>query len=161
MTRKFIPILDRFHNGYTHEPETGCWIWQRALRKGYGYLMDQPPSRRKVPAHRFSYESHKGQIPEGHLVRHTCDKPSCVNPAHLIAGTPKENTTDMFKRGRAPSQDGENNPASKLTVPQVIEIKKLLANTKLLHWEIADMFGVKRGTITQINTGDNWKTVGV
>ncbi len=34
------------------------------------------------------------------VARHTCDEPCCVNPRHLIVGTPADNSHDMTERGR-------------------------------------------------------------
>ena len=40
---------------------------------------------------------------------HTCDVPECINPAHLYVGTPKDNSDDMRRRGRAHThKDGVN-----------------------------------------------------
>lgn len=71
------------------EDDYGCWIWVRRLdRKGYGKMTVRKST---VAAHRFSYETFIGPIPEGMQVDHTCGFPDCVNPAHLEAVTPQEN----------------------------------------------------------------------
>ena len=55
---------------------------------------------RKEGAHRYSYSYFVGEIPEGMLVRHTCDNPPCVLPSHLRLGTTQDNVNDKMKRGR-------------------------------------------------------------
>ena len=75
-----------------------CWIWQAALNPhGYGFF---GYNGRQTLVHRVSYMFHKGEIPYGLVIMHTCDTPSCVNPAHLIAGTQKENIQDCIAKGR-------------------------------------------------------------
>lgn len=49
--------------------------------------------------------------------------------------------------------------SSKLTYEQVIEIKKLLREKKMNQKEIANIYGVAKRTISDINTGRNWKYV--
>jgi HNH endonuclease len=50
--------------------------------------------------HRQVFFETNGFLPQ--VVRHTCDNPRCVNPAHLIAGTYSDNMQDRADRGRSP-----------------------------------------------------------
>ncbi len=85
--------------------ENGCHDWIKGRsKKGYGVIgvgsrLDK--SKASIYAHRASYEMHKGKIPEGYWVLHHCDRPQCINPDHLFLGNAKDNTKDMYKKGRA------------------------------------------------------------
>ena len=83
------------------DPDTGCINFLRYTNKdGYGSLKI---GGKGILAHRFFYEKYKGPIPEGLLVLHRCNNPSCINPEHLYIGTHKQNTRDMDDSGRRAS----------------------------------------------------------
>lgn len=63
-----------------------CWEWVGSKHSsGYGKFASV------LLAHRYSYELHKGKIPEGLQIDHICFNKSCVNPEHLEAVTPRTN----------------------------------------------------------------------
>lgn len=65
------------------EPNSGCWIWVGSLnRDGYGTC-----GRPFHLAHRLSYVSHIGVVPDGLEIDHKCRVRCCVNPDHLEAVT--------------------------------------------------------------------------
>lgn len=90
--------LAQFAERYVVQPD-GCWLWQgRANSSGYGAFSLIPG--RSTGAHRASYMIHKGPVPKGMEVCHTCDVPLCVNPEHLFLGTKRDNMQDCLRKGR-------------------------------------------------------------
>lgn len=103
-------------------------------------------------AHQVAYIEHKGEIPIGMIIRHTCDKPGCINPNHLLMGTHADNVADRVNRNRSAVK--EQNGRSKLTIKNVEFIKK---HNELSHAELARKFNVSARAITLIRTEVNWK----
>lgn len=97
---KHTSMADRLAAGTAIDPETGCHNWTKTLTtSGYGQVSTGRSAPRKQFAHRASYELHKGPIPAGMHIDHLCRNPRCINPEHLEAVTPRENTL----RGYAPN----------------------------------------------------------
>ena len=95
--------LKRFWAKVDKRVEEECWEWTGARsKKGYGQFCVNKIAK---STHRISYVIHKGEIPEGLMICHACNNPSCVNPNHLYAGTGKDNAQQAVVDGRlAPQQ---------------------------------------------------------
>jgi hypothetical protein len=144
--------IQRFQAKFRVTP--GCWIWAASSTKnGYGqFALDGT----MTGAHRASYLLHVGPIPEGAHVLHICDNKQCVNPAHLRAGTHKQNMQEASERDRFAIRKtmykGIDNPRSKLTEDQVRSIRNDPRDTR----EIAAHYGLCRTYIYEIRRRLKW-----
>lgn len=75
----------------------GCLEWTGFTRGGYGRVTTQG---KVLTVTRLIWTLQHGEIPEGNVVRHTCDNPKCCNPEHLVIGTRGDKMQDRFNRGR-------------------------------------------------------------
>ena len=146
-----------------------CWVWTGSRRGSYGRFFLQG---RTFKANRIAFELCKGPIPDGMFVCHRCDNPLCVNPSHLFAGTPRENTQDAVRKGRIAAGDrhgshvhpdawarGERQGSSKLTADQVRIIRRSYAPGEVTLAELAKRFGVSEQTISYIVNNKRWQHV--
>lgn len=135
--------------------QDGCWDWKGIVEwTGYAKLSIRPP----IKAHRASWIIHKGPIPKGLIVCHTCDNRKCTNPDHLWLGTHKENIQDRMKKGRCNTPKGIQLKVSKVNEQQVKEIKCQLKNG-LTCSEIGRQYKISRKIISRIKNGDTWKHI--
>ena len=126
-----------------------CISWP-ALKTRSGYGMFENAGK-KIVAHRMMWEKANGRtIPASHIILHTCDNPLCVNPRHLELGTPRMNSADRDRKGRA--------GMTKLTGTAVTWLRALHAQGTSKR-ELASVFGVDRSTISQAVRGVTWKWV--
>lgn len=101
VARRFV----RGHNvkgdgpDYIIDTSTGCWLWQRATRYGYGH---KKVGGKDWRAHRWYYEQVNGPVPAGLQLDHLCRVRACVNPDHLEPVTQTEN----IRRGQTHCKNG-------------------------------------------------------
>lgn len=87
-------LLDLLEKFIERVPFSGCWIWTGSLfSNDYAYLRERgaSPRRKKLLAHRLSYEFFIGTIPCGLRLDHLCRVRCCINPAHLEPVTHRVN----------------------------------------------------------------------
>lgn len=130
-----------------------CWPWQRSrMPRGYGKFQAE---KRRWYSHRVAFALvHDGEEPPE--VCHSCDNPPCCNPAHLFAGTRRDNVADMIAKQRGPS--GEAHPMHRLTSSDVNQIRSEYATGAITQKELASRFGVKFQHISQIVLGKRWSS---
>ena len=95
-------------------------------------------------------------IPDGSVIRHSCDKPACINPNHIRVGTQFDNIQDRNKRDR--TAKGEKNGRAKLTKSKV-ETIRLLSSVGYTLSELSRRYGVTKSTIAAIKHYKIWKHV--
>lgn len=148
---------ERFYAKISKTPtETGCLLWLGYLTPdGYGSFNFRGKS---VRAHRVAWELENGKIPDGMVLMHVCDVPSCVRVSHLKLGTQIDNIRDRVAKGRTnhiPTCIGEAVGNSKLTADQVLEIR----GARYADWtgkDIAAHFGVSESLVCMILKRKIW-----
>lgn len=134
------------------DPNGGCWLWSGANRFGYGRASYGGVN---YQAHRLSYQTFVGEIPNGLHVLHKCDVRACVNPAHLFLGTNADNISDKVQKRR--HIFGERQHSAKLSENDVRDIRRRALREPAL--QIAADYGVGGRAIRNIRARRTWKHV--
>lgn len=165
---RFWKRVDKNGTTPAHKPDIGpCWLWTGAKdNKGYGVTTFE---WKYMTAHRAAYMFHHGNLEGAEFVCHHCDNPPCVNPEHLFLGTNRDNTADKVSKQRQSRGEkhskailpgrkrGEAHYSHKLTEQNVLEIRKLWAESKIPLEQLAVRFGVSYGTLERAARGTSWK----
>lgn len=110
-------------------------------------------------AHRKAYREHFGVGKAGMrglVVMHACDNPACVEPAHLMLGTQKQNMADKVLKGR--QAKGERVAGSKLNDVAVASMRARYRQG-VRQSVLAEEFGISQGQVSRIVNARLWAHV--
>lgn len=152
--RKGITFWDRV---YSHMRQDGaCSIFTGHCNEdGYGRIYR---NGKLVFVHREVWKRDNGQIPAGCVVMHSCDRPPCIEPSHLLLGTQVANIADMDRKKRRISLRGSQHAGSKLKEENIPAIRAMLNRGDTCR-AIGDIFGVTDMMIRHIKKGRAWTHV--
>ncbi len=130
-----------------------CWLWTAGGVR-YGKTSVEGKS---TAVHVLAYELAHGPVPNGLVVRHSCDTPKCVKPSHLSIGTPAENSKDMTARDR--QAKGVRQHCAKMTDATVAECREAYFSGASTVTQLARHYGITNSAIGKIVTFKTWKHV--
>jgi hypothetical protein len=91
-------LAERFESKTIPEPNSGCLLWLGTVSsRGYAKIWI---GKKTISASHLAFNLAGKSVPAGMLACHHCDNPVCVNIDHLFIGTHKDNSDDMFAKGR-------------------------------------------------------------
>jgi hypothetical protein len=158
--RPLRPISERFWEKVNKAGPDECWEWQGARGPaGHGVFTigsKRDKTRKTIPAHRFAYTLEHGTISDDKEACHKCDNPPCCNPAHIFAGTHRENMEDMVAKDR--SARGERSGSTKLTDNDVIKIRQLI-DCGMKQAEIGKLYSISQKAVSLIALRKRWKHI--
>ncbi len=140
--------------------EDECWPWNRRVSP-YGQF-SLTHSLRKT-AHRVALILAHGHVEDDLFVCHHCDNPPCCNPAHLFAGTNRDNCKDRDTKGRGRPGctflKGCDNHNSALSPATVREIRRVREETGLSYRKLAKRYGVGNAAISNLINRKSYRHV--
>ena len=91
--------VKRFWSHVDRGADDQCWDWT-GCRGGKGFYGKFSVAGQPRRSNRVAWTIANQQEPGNLIIRHTCDRPICCNPAHLVIGTHQDNEDDKGRRGR-------------------------------------------------------------
>jgi hypothetical protein len=162
---KLTPRADTFEKAWDRlirpkikRSATGCcWLYTGTVdAAGYGSVLVGGAAGKRTKVHRIAYAIFNGPLVDGLFVMHSCDEPSCVNPAHLSLGTCADNQRDMARKGR--SYHGERHHMAKVTSDIVRAIRAERAAGARLR-VLAGRYGISEMAVSDIARRKKWAHV--
>ncbi len=132
-----------------------CWPWRGRSkgRDGRGLIQYTENGRRRTITVNRAICALRGELPfhgAAHSGRHSCDNPPCCNPAHVVAGTAKDNARDTVERGRRAKEHRAHTRLRMLTDETVRAIRASVGRPLA---EVAGDFGIAMSTVSKIRNG--------
>lgn len=160
-------LLDRLPDRFWSKVDIGdpdeCWEWQAyrfpSGRAGLMYGRFGLDGK-SVTAHRVAYLLTRGAVADDLFVLHKCDNPPCCNPAHLFAGTARDNAADRDRKGRyikGLSYRGPENARAKLTDTEIAEIRRTYVPHAITREMLAQRFSVSVSSIDHVLSGNTYQ----
>jgi hypothetical protein len=152
---KLMESRERFWSFIQVGNRDECWPWIGYINVyGYGII---GINRHPVKAHRAMFWLNNPWEPLPEVVRHSCDNPLCVNPAHLLGGTHRDNVADRVSRVRTRTghKYGVEHPGAKLNPDLVRYIRSSTKSGPVLAKEL----GVDHTTIYNVKKFKVWKAI--
>lgn len=138
--------------------ENECWEWERSKDGGgYGVFTTHKYGREK--SHRISYLECVGEIPEGLMVLHTCDNPSCCNPKHLFLGTNQENMDDKVKKNRQSRLFGGDNGRCQMSEKNIMSMRKDYRSGNFSYSDLVYKYKISQTQVARIIKRESWAWV--
>lgn len=147
----FTDLIDRTRD------DAGCAVWMQACCNGHPAF--RKDGKTKL-VRRAIWEDLNGQIPEGQVIRMTCETVKCVRPEHMELTTYRKIAKDCGKLGLMSGKTRSAKIAatkqakySTLTKEQVNEIK----NSPQTGRHFAKKYCISENLVSKIRTGKTWK----
>lgn len=155
-------FIERHADRIAQVSESGCMIWLGASTPGgYGIVWDgkKSPAGNNVPdgAHRVSFQTSNGAMPESAHVLHRCDVRCCVNPDHLFLGNQDANMKDMAAKGR--SCLGSRHGKAKMNESDVVRLRSEYRFHRITAADLAKKSGFGKGAVAAAIRGTTWKHI--
>lgn len=164
---------------HAHPCQECCWLWHgKRDADGYGtlWITLDAGARRYLKAHRVAWAlATTGAFllaDPALVIRHQCNCKTCVNPSHLLSGTPQDNVADavrdkLFARGRRhgsktqPSRTarGERHGAARLTNAIVRAIRADFATGTYSQRALARKYALGPSHVHGIVHGTLWRHI--
>lgn len=144
--RKTTPTLARLFAKARVGSPTECWPWIAQLREGaypdVGLTREERERfqhrSKSMVVSRYLLTTLRGRLGRGVVAMHTCDDPRCVNPNHIVAGSPAENAQDASRKGRLRDVPRR----TRWTRDQVLDIRSRYLSGESVR-EIAESIGAQ------------------
>ena len=149
---RYKTLEDRYWSKVDKKGPNECWPWNGAKHeRGYGQFFVgstiKEAHKKKGSMHPATWVSlylADGIWDKNCVVMHSCDNPNCVNPAHLLRGSHKDNMKDRDNKGR-------NKPRVRIPLATHSAIKN--APSILRNDEIAMLLGVSSPHVSRVRRG--------